>query len=62
MDTIRIRGARTHNLKNLDLDLPRDVDGFVAMLARDLSARLHGRDRACGCGSVQVAHDRIARR
>ncbi|HNR91315.1 MAG TPA: excinuclease ABC subunit UvrA [Dokdonella sp.] len=25
MDTIRIRGARTHNLKNLDLDLPRDA-------------------------------------
>ncbi|MFT3801373.1 MAG: excinuclease ABC subunit UvrA [Burkholderiaceae bacterium] len=24
MDTIRIRGARTHNLKNLNLDLPRD--------------------------------------
>ena len=24
MDTIRIRGACTHNLKNLDLDLPRD--------------------------------------
>ncbi|WP_045736871.1 excinuclease ABC subunit UvrA [Xanthomonas sp. MUS 060] len=24
MDFIRIRGARTHNLKNLDLDLPRD--------------------------------------
>jgi excinuclease ABC subunit A len=24
MDTIRIRGARTHNLKDLDLDLPRD--------------------------------------
>ena len=24
MDTIRIRGARTHNLKNLDIDLPRD--------------------------------------
>src|SRR5881628_3330633 len=24
MDQIRIRGARTHNLKNLNLDIPRD--------------------------------------
>ena len=24
MDDIRIRGARTHNLQNLDLDLPRN--------------------------------------
>ncbi len=24
MHPIRIRGARTHNLRNLDLDIPRD--------------------------------------
>ena len=24
MDTIQIRGARTHNLQNVDIDLPRD--------------------------------------
>ncbi|MGD9946797.1 MAG: ATP-binding cassette domain-containing protein, partial [Burkholderiaceae bacterium] len=24
MDSIRIRGARTHNLKNVNLDLPRN--------------------------------------
>ena len=24
MKTIKIRGARTHNLANVDLDLPRD--------------------------------------
>jgi excinuclease ABC subunit A len=24
MDEIRIRGARTHNLKNINLDLPRN--------------------------------------
>ena len=24
MDHIQIKGARTHNLKNIDLDMPRD--------------------------------------
>ena len=24
MDTIQIRGARTHNLANVDVDIPRD--------------------------------------
>ena len=31
---IRIRGARTHNLKNIDLDLPRDKLIVITDLSR----------------------------
>ena len=30
MDTIRIRGARTHNLRNIDVDLPRGGTETIA--------------------------------
>ena len=42
MDTIRIRGARTHNLKNINLDLPS------ALLLCVVSA-------VCACGASGVA-------
>ena len=34
MDTIRIRGARTHNLKNVSLDLPRNKMIVITGLSR----------------------------
>ena len=33
MDTIQVRGARTHNLKNIDLDLPRDKSIVITGLS-----------------------------
>jgi excinuclease ABC subunit A len=37
---IRIRGARTHNLKNIDLDLPHDKLIVITGLSGMLSLRL----------------------
>jgi len=37
MDKISIRGARTHNLKNIDLDLPRDK--FVVITGLSVSGK-----------------------
>ena len=45
MDTIRIRGARTHNLKNIDLDLPRDALIVITGLS--------------GCGKSSLAFDTL---
>ena len=45
MDTIRIRGARTHNLKNIDLDLPRDKLIVITGVS--------------GCGKSSLAFDTI---
>lgn len=45
MDTIRIRGARTHNLKNVDVDLPRDSLIVITGLS--------------GCGKSSLAFDTL---
>ncbi|MFK7997042.1 MAG: excinuclease ABC subunit UvrA [Granulosicoccus sp.] len=45
MDTIRIRGARTHNLKNIDADLPRDSLIVITGLS--------------GCGKSSFAFDTL---
>ena len=45
MDTIRLRGARTHNLKNIDLDLPRDKLIVITGVS--------------GCGKSSLAFDTI---
>ena len=40
MDSIQIRGARTHNLKNIHLDLPRDQLIVITGLSGQVSLRL----------------------
>lgn len=45
MDTIRVRGARTHNLKNIDADLPRDSLIVITGLS--------------GCGKSSLAFDTL---
>ena len=54
MDTIRIRGARTHNLNNIDLDIPRDqlivVTGLSGSGKSSLAFdTLYAEDGKAGC-------------
>ena len=41
MDRIQVRGARTHNLKNIDLDLPRNRLVVIAVTDRSSSRGHH---------------------
>lgn len=45
MDRIQIKGARTHNLKNIDLDMPRDK--LIVITA--CPARANPRSRSIPC-------------
>ena len=53
MDTIQVRGARTHNLKNIDLDIPRDklivITGLSGSGKSSLFATLYAEGQKTPC-------------
>ena len=60
MQHISIRGARTHNLQNLDLDLPRDRLIVITGLSGSGKSSL-AFDLDDGAGGVSETHHAILR-
>src|SRR6266702_4425105 len=59
MDQIRIRGARTHNLKNLNVDLPRNrlivIEGLSPAISIEQKAASH--NPRSTVGTITEIHD-----